>query len=688
LSRVLLVSIALLTLVGAWLWLGSRSCDSHETRPAGAQDQPAPTALERSPLTDPGPTSAPSSSPTTRETVSDANGLTLSGRVVDDLGEACPSFMLRGLHAPEPEREPGPADELERTYQNTDGTFRLDGLVPGPWELVAQSEAHAPSEIVRMMLPASAPVTFVVPREATVNGVVLDASGASAAGATVELERLPVAPSARQESATTDEHGAFRIPGLRRGFAALAARGPGGTPSAQLVVELVPGRDIVDLVLRLGAGSPLTGEVVSTAGRPLGGVKVRIAATRMDEERETDPAGRFEIAHVPAGLARLSAETTEGVRLEAEVEVVAGEAAHVRLSAPAELVHVHGRVLAGTESVALASIGFSAPSNADSRTSRASSCESDQNGAYQTDVRGAGRYLVSVVSWRSMNIRWNAVIDVPAAEDFACDISAAVGRISGRVTDATGAPLAGIMVLTEPEPLRGAQYDSGSSSTDAEGRYEIIAPLGRLAVTTGYGLRNTASEHPCYAGDRVNGLVLGEGGGFRDIDLVLVEGGTLEAHVHNADGSPASRAIVLVEQEGRRIAFGTCDEEGFARIPCVAGPLLVRAVGSPGTTREPAEIEVPAGETRQIELELGPAVLVHVLVRDAHGAPVDSEVSALDVHGHEQHASAGDHTGEAWLGPLAPGRYTVRAQREQKTAERPLEVIGTEKKLELELVFQ
>ena len=45
-------------------------------------------------------------------------------------------------------------------------------------------------------------------------------------------------------------------------------------------------------------------------------------------------------------------------------------------------------------------------------------------------------------------------------------------------------------------------------------------------------------------------------------------------------------------------------------------------------------------------------------------------------------------SGEAWLGPLVPGRYTVTAQRDGRKVDRVFEVEGEEKQMEIEIVFE
>jgi len=71
----------------------------------------------------------------------------------------------------------------------------------------------------------------------------------------------------------------------------------------------------------------------------------------------------------------------------------------------------------------------------------------------------------------------------------------------------------------------------------------------------------------------------------------------------------------------------------------------------------------------------------------AAGTRLGSELELLDARGVHQRVQTGEN-GEAWLGPLLAGRYTVIARRDEGTAQRTFDVRGDERQAELELLFE
>ena len=84
--------------------------------------------------------------------------------------------------------------------------------------------------------------------------------------------------------------------------------------------------------------------------------------------------------------------------------------------------------------------------------------------------------------------------------------------------------------------------------------------------------------------------------------------------------------------------------------------ITVAASRDNAATFRPVPLTLVPGETKEIELELVPAVAAHVRVRDAGGADVPCDI-ALAVslpHGDSRRCpvSRSSRCGEAWLGPL------------------------------------
>lgn len=629
-----------------------------------------------------------------------STGLAVEGRVVDDLGRPLADFSIVANRIENGRQRFSPAGDLSRSYRDADGSFRMEGFAPGRWELRGQSKDHAASDPMRVTLPGAEPVVLVVPREAVVSGRVLDPSGAPLAAATVQVdeERKRNGFTFVDDGKAADENGFFEIDGLGPGKIVLQASGSSFAPSAPQTLELAAGETLAGLVLRLRPGGTILGELVGSDGRPRTG-NVWLNGAGFSAYPEADADGRFQVNGVPPGEMRLGAQTEEGLQIDQRVTLGEGETVRVRLAPPGRLVRLHGSVRAGGEPLARA--GVSAMRSDDGKApARASSySQTLEDGTYELQLPGSGRYRISVHGRDERVLSWSDMLDAPDVEELELDVSIQVGRISGRVTDAQGRALADVLVMSEPEKHEGAAHGSAQALTDAEGRYELLVPAGQHAVTAG-GARRTWSrpEPQPFAEARVGGLVVSANGHVRGIDLVLAQGAFLEGVVRNPDGSAAALAFLWSEDGTRIERIGMCDGNGQFRLTLAQGKYSVRATSagstvslsmgssSVGATSEPERVVLAVGETRRIELALSAARRVHLSVRQG-ATPVGSEVSVLDERGRRQPVQSGEN-GEAWLGPLVSGRYTVRAQRDGKEVEREFEVGAGGEQMEVELVFE
>lgn len=126
-------------------------------------------------------------------------GLELRGVVVDEAGQAVggADVLARLMGAgPTPPR---------RSKSSEDGAFRLRGLGPGAWELVAEADGYAAGRPVALEIGAGAAEVpdqrLELPRGTAVVAVVFDGDGAPASGATCVLTRKGV--DAASEAPTT-----------------------------------------------------------------------------------------------------------------------------------------------------------------------------------------------------------------------------------------------------------------------------------------------------------------------------------------------------------------------------------------------------------------------------------------------------------------------------------------------------
>ena len=181
-----------------------------------------------------------------------------------------------------------------------DGTFKLDGLEPGSWRLVAERAGSAPA--TRIARAGDTGVRLRLASGGRIEGRVRDRRSA-----------LPVAPftvivqsiTARTVS-VVDPEGRYALDDLAPGTAVLSVVAPGYAPSAEVRVpvpapgaapavadfELAPGGRLSGVVRSRGSRAPIAGATVEVEGMPTSaGIPVRVEAV-------SGPDGRFELAGI------------------------------------------------------------------------------------------------------------------------------------------------------------------------------------------------------------------------------------------------------------------------------------------------------------------------------------------------------------------------------------------------------
>ena len=605
----------------------------------------------------------------------------LSGVVRDDRGPV-QKFRLVVERVPDPSR-PFKVDTTNQYFEDTGGRFEFGGLAPGDWEVTVYAGEHAQLRDVRVTLPA-APIELFVEREARVSGVVLDAAGAPSAGASVRAERPGAAGPLflfTGKEAKTDERGAFELRELARGTVTLPAFEPSGAATEEQEHTLVAGETLVGIALRLPGGASLTGEVLGRDGRGLPDVEVSVSSLGGfdNEPVRTDAQGRFAESGLPVGEVSVRAEH-DGLNLYQHVTLREGETTHVQLVAPASSpVRLTGQVFA--RGAGLAEMRLSV---AEAGTS--SYARTDANGAYELTLPGPGRCQLTI---SGNDLYLTTVFDVPPVTEHVADIMIPLGRVSGRVTSVQGPPLPGVKVSSRS--LRRGEGLSGTAHTrtDAEGRYELDLLPGAHALEAGGPLFSRHDAVGAYVRARREPISVVENGNVTGIDFVLRPGGTLEGSVRDGAGAAVALATIWSFEQGGPSLVGSCGPDGaFRLVGLASGENWIGAAGRDGATREPVRVVIEVDGTARCELVLAPARSVHVRVRDSRGGAVECEIEVVDERDRRQAKGPPGRSSEARLGPLAAGRYRVRARLDERVAERVLEIAGAGSELELELVLE
>lgn len=218
-------------------------------------------------------------------------GRSLSGRVVGAPSEA----LARGTVKAEMTDAPARAQRTSQWGQpiEPDGSFKIEGLLPGKYKLTANVPDHPPlPEPVEATISEAADtadIEITLSAGGAIRGVVKDEDGVAVVSADIRAK----GPSRRWQSVNTDDAGAFEITGMQPGeYRVTAQRGWGenmrkpGTSDDDVQGEsaVVVAGEVAEVELLVESrGASIAGTVVDEDGGPIPDAFIRA-------ERESDSA--------------------------------------------------------------------------------------------------------------------------------------------------------------------------------------------------------------------------------------------------------------------------------------------------------------------------------------------------------------------------------------------------------------
>ena len=397
----------------------------------------------------------------------------------------------------------------------TDGTFRLTGLQPGRYTLVASAETldyatttyvdATGSSAIAVMEGQPTDVSIVMPLGGRISGTLRDAtSGAPLAGCVnVELPATPPAWPTHVSSTCSDADGRYVIRALSPGTYLVNANSSHHTsfyfdgvkgPAAATPVAVAAGATATadfalpwqfDLELTL-MGSPVPGAGLEVTLYGAAGQTVATTTTTTDSIARLDvpQTGTYRIGvHDPQGRFLDTYYNGKADLASSDpVTLYAGFGLHLAMGmlAPEPTGSISGLVIDAQSGLPLAGATVSAHRDGDDAVT---STQTGADGAYTLAGLSAGTYRVEfaatnhTTSWYAwVPVReWATPIVMPAtAIGINGYLSPLLSTLGGGVTDAaTGAPLAGVSVT--------AYDESGSpqvATTGPDGRYSLAVAAG------------------------------------------------------------------------------------------------------------------------------------------------------------------------------------------------------------------
>jgi protocatechuate 3,4-dioxygenase beta subunit len=378
------------------------------------------------------------------------------------------------------------------------------------WETAARIEVGEPNE--------TSGIRFLVDRGGTISGNVRDMRGNPIPNAWVDVSVPKPADSswAKPEpvfysggGTSTDENGAYRVTGLRKGEYVVAASvydtwysgtkwyDDAASPQEATPISITSGEEVSGIDFRFPVPNEfgfVSGKVEDLEGNPVSGAGIQVFTDAKSSDGfsfysygQTGPDGVYRIGDVPAGRYTVSCWAQSGwqyvFRYWPDAETVeASSAVTVSEAAPAEKIDfsmpirvgssVIGGIVRSTEGRALAnaSIQVMPAVSSDPSANTVSLyawANTDSTGRYSVDRLPAGTYTVQCSYWENISFgqQWfngaetqEAAAPVALGDrekrtnvDFNLRVHPIYGTITGRVTNAgTGKPIERAFVEIHP----------------------------------------------------------------------------------------------------------------------------------------------------------------------------------------------------------------------------------------------
>jgi protocatechuate 3,4-dioxygenase beta subunit len=351
--------------------------------------------------------------------------------------------------------------------------------------------------------------------------------------------------------------------------------------------------------------------------RSLGAPGRELAATT-----KSDAEGRFRadlkrvgpvyLRVMAKGLAARTFEKVQpGTPLAVTLDLGQSIEGHVRDAAGQPLAQVR---VAASPALAIAVSGWEADQ-------QSIAARTDDRGHFRIDGLGPGLYSLAATargfgSARKANVRPGATVNLIARQG---------GWLAGKVSDAKGRPVAGVLVRAEMEP----QFWTGSAveTTDSEGRFEIPGlDVGRYTVVARH-----AGLAPAVAG----GVAVDVDGGA-DVALTLSPGAAVTGRLVDGEERPLAGRVAAQELGGQPIPRSLVEllraeagPDGRFRIDGVPPGSYALGAVAPRFSGRRVETEVAGAEVVDLgDIVLEPGVAVRGRVRTSAGAPIaDAEIS-------------------------------------------------------------
>lgn len=212
----------------------------------------------------------------------------------------------------------------ERAESDRDGYFELNGLPAAPWTVSASAKGYTSSTL---KVSDGSPRIALSPLPGTVSGRILTTTGKPVSGAIAQIG---------SQRAPTDANGQYTLSNVPAGNHTLALIQDGKTLLSSAIRVPPGGKAVKDAKVKeaapIGRFGMIGGQVRSTAGEALKGVKIVVEGKAVTVLTVTDESGRFSVLELLPGDYRLKLSKGDYPDQEAKAQVKAGTLATVNVT--------------------------------------------------------------------------------------------------------------------------------------------------------------------------------------------------------------------------------------------------------------------------------------------------------------------------------------------------------------------
>jgi len=474
-------------------------------------------------------------------------GVTIAGRVVDEAGQPLEFVGVEGKTNQE--------NVIRRGVSKEDGSFIIPGFLAGGtgFEIRAEKVEYAMVPLGSLTVPPEGlhDLELVMLPESTVDGVVVDESGAAVAG--VEVVAKAVEPQVDSwQIRMTDDSGKFSLWGMHPGTYSVGLKDSGGStifPEELARVEVARAEHIEDIVVTMvqAAGLAIEGTVKN--------VSDSVFVLAGDVQTITNQEGQFRLTGLAPGPHKISfVESGVASRVKELEDVVAGTTGLEVVFD--ELASIEGVVIDGATGEAVRDFEITSASGVHDRMTGHHMWQlrerhsADGGFRIENAVPGDSTIFVRAPGYAPAVVPVQNVAPGALVSGVTVSLEAGI-ELAGVVVDAAGAPISGASVFHGHLPEQQMLTHGTSAKTDEEGRFAFHVGGEEQHIVSAW--------HPEYAFSEV--LIAANGISRRDIRLQLGAGGTIRGTAEFAGGSVWGKNVLLL-QDGVDRGRTTVDEEG------------------------------------------------------------------------------------------------------------------------------